>query len=858
MVVMMKLKRLFVPALVLMIAWASAFAGSMEGKDPDQVGMRTLQDSNPIPQGLSPAALAVTEDGKYGYTSLEFSGFIFKVRLENLTVEAWADLSYFYPPFILHIALDASEQKLFVYADVLRKLIVLDTQTMSVIHTIDDIYLIGLTRSQYGSFLIAWTGGGTVSFVNTNTYEVTEFTDNAMRFVKIQESDYSQSKWYVASRVSGDNLTVGLYDYVAKLWDYSLSIPIHEGEDINDLEVLQQSQKAYIATRGGNYPIGETYGWLYAIDLTAMKVKTVPIDGAASCLEANANGSFLYVGTMAPIPNDNNIVVVDTGSDDVVDNIVLGRNKYGWAYTWMNRLQIDPANPHLLYATCGDANAFIKADLDNLTLIDVLVPNQESFRPQFFVKRPNQAAGYILIHQSANALEFNLDNATIESVVEFPAIRNDSGGYDVAINDAGRLFIAQGETILEVNESDMSLLGAHPLPPDISGLWSFVLSEDQTRLYSIWASPEAGGFPDTFIAINATDFHVQACLKLEGGIFNDKPYELPDGSKVYALGGLLNGEVVIQVIETSNYTIEKTITFNQSGLQGISAGPYYPFAYDADSHTLFVGATYVVLAIDTEIDVIKKVIYLEDAVKAIGLEPWQITYTCASTLLYNPQENCLYIAQLDYCFVSIYNLTIDQFLPKIIPLKGFFPTFLFANDNYSKIYCLMVRSDTVSVIDVNSKTVEKDIDLHSSLAPETKTFSVQADTKTYEVSVSSNSSISMFDFSPSSKQISFRTMGLSFAFSFPFFCNVTFPNELLWGNLTVLVGGNATVEPIRKDNGTHTSLYFTYELQGAKNVQVTGTEAVPEFPSATILTVFMALTLLATALIRKKRTRRLG
>jgi hypothetical protein len=83
----------------------------------------------------------------------------------------------------------------------------------------------------------------------------------------------------------------------------------------------------------------------------------------------------------------------------------------------------------------------------------------------------------------------------------------------------------------------------------------------------------------------------------------------------------------------------------------------------------------------------------------------------------------------------------------------------------------------------------------------------------------------MFDFDLSSKQISFRAMGLSFAFSFPFFCNVTFPNDLLWGNFTVLVDGDVAVESIRKDNGTNTSLYFTYELQGATNNQITNTEA---------------------------------
>jgi YVTN family beta-propeller protein len=296
-------------------------------------------------------------------------------------------------------------------------------------------------------------------------------------------------------------------------------------------------------------------------------------------------------------------------------------------------------------------------------------------------------------------------------------IRDDAYAYDVAVYDTGRLLIAQGETILEVDVEDMRILETHPLPPEINGLWHFVLSNDQTKLYSIWSDPTSGGWPpDTFLAISTSDFQVKANFRLEGGGFNSRPFELPDGSKLYALGGMQNGPVVIHAIETVNYTIQKMITFDDSGfVEGISAGPYYPFAYDSSSHTLFVGATHVVLAIDTDTDVIEKVIYLEDAARAIGLEPGQLTYINAIGLVYHPQENYLYSAHLDRSFISIYDLNNDRFLPQVIPLKGYFPNFVFANDDHSKIYTLNRRSDSVSVIDTNSRAVEKVIDLHACL-----------------------------------------------------------------------------------------------------------------------------------------------
>ena len=103
---------------------------------------------------------------------------------------------------------------------------------------------------------------------------------------------------------------------------------------------------------------------------------------------------------------------------------------------------------------------------------------------------------------------------------------------------------------------------------------------------------------------------------------------------------------------------------------------------------------------------------MADAARAIGLEPWQLTYINAVGIVYQPQENFLYIAILDRSYFSIYDLNNDQFLPKLITLKGYFPYYVFTNDDVSKIYSLNNRSDNVSVIDVNSKVVEKVIDLH--------------------------------------------------------------------------------------------------------------------------------------------------
>jgi hypothetical protein len=86
------------------------------------------------PQGFSPSAIEVTKDGQYAYLGFDLSEAILKVRLTDLTVVATADLSAYFPAECDHIALDASEKKLFVYTPIWRKLLVLDTATMSLIH----------------------------------------------------------------------------------------------------------------------------------------------------------------------------------------------------------------------------------------------------------------------------------------------------------------------------------------------------------------------------------------------------------------------------------------------------------------------------------------------------------------------------------------------------------------------------------------------------------------------------------------------------------------------------------------------------------------------------------------------------
>jgi len=118
------------------------------------------------PQGFSPFALAITRNGEYAYVGFDLSETVQKVRLSDLTVVAAADLSGYFPIQSEAAVLDQSESKLFVYSPTWQKLIVLDTSTMKVIHTISNISIgngIGnIIQSQYGPELITSDGGSSI------------------------------------------------------------------------------------------------------------------------------------------------------------------------------------------------------------------------------------------------------------------------------------------------------------------------------------------------------------------------------------------------------------------------------------------------------------------------------------------------------------------------------------------------------------------------------------------------------------------------------------------------------------------------------------------------------------------------
>lgn len=125
-------------------------------------------------------------------------------------------------------------------------------------------------------------------------------------------------------------------------------------------------------------------------------------------------------------------------------------------------------------------------------------------------------------------------------------------------------------------------------------------------------------------------------------------------------------------------------------------------------------------------------------------------------------------------------------------------------------------------------------------------FNVPWEGEEYPVEITSNSTVTNFNFSQQQKKVSFTVAGDNGTMGF---CNVTIPNILLSGPYTVLVN-NVTITSLWTWNSTHSFIYFTYP-HSEHTVEIVGSSVIPEFSLEVILLLLTMLLLAATVPSKK-------
>jgi len=130
-------------------------------------------------------------------------------------------------------------------------------------------------------------------------------------------------------------------------------------------------------------------------------------------------------------------------------------------------------------------------------------------------------------------------------------------------------------------------------------------------------------------------------------------------------------------------------------------------------------------------------------------------------------------------------------------------------------------------------------------------FQPLIDKSDYPVNVDSSSVILGFAFNQSERRISLYVSGSTGTSGF---CDVTIPNDLLWGSFSLNLDGFPLVEDVdytQSHNSTYSNFHITYS-DSAHMIEIVGSDAIPEFQSWIILPTFMVATLAAVILYRKK------
>jgi len=141
------------------------------------------------------------------------------------------------------------------------------------------------------------------------------------------------------------------------------------------------------------------------------------------------------------------------------------------------------------------------------------------------------------------------------------------------------------------------------------------------------------------------------------------------------------------------------------------------------------------------------------------------------------------------------------------------------------------------------------IDFMLSFTPYLCVFPIHWEGYTFNVTISSNSTVSNFNFSQPDMQISFQVTGYTGKTGY---CNVTIPRDLLQGEPWIIYLNNTeyTAACSITGNKTHTYIYIPY-THSTNTIRIKGTWAIPEFPYTLALSVFTGFLIIVVTLSKK-------
>lgn len=134
-------------------------------------------------------------------------------------------------------------------------------------------------------------------------------------------------------------------------------------------------------------------------------------------------------------------------------------------------------------------------------------------------------------------------------------------------------------------------------------------------------------------------------------------------------------------------------------------------------------------------------------------------------------------------------------------------------------------------------------------------FSIFWENEAFPASLVSNTTVSAFTFDQTGKKITFNVIGPANTTGY---FNLSIPTRLLSDPWKILLdGADATSRAVIVENQTHITIYLSYN-HSSHNVQIIGTNVIPEYQTADIFLLGIILTLPPTTLILEKKMKLLS
>jgi hypothetical protein len=135
-------------------------------------------------------------------------------------------------------------------------------------------------------------------------------------------------------------------------------------------------------------------------------------------------------------------------------------------------------------------------------------------------------------------------------------------------------------------------------------------------------------------------------------------------------------------------------------------------------------------------------------------------------------------------------------------------------------------------------------------------YTVDAGGSSFHVSIEANSTLQAFSTTNLTTQgkIGFTVAGI---FNTTGVCNITLPDQMVSGPFNITVGGEQPLYVAQPtSNGTHTSLYFTYnQTTTPQAVEITGTTFIPEFQVTFTLPMLLTALFMTLVLLKRKHNK---